>query len=181
MKKQMIRARARALEEELRKKDTTQAEFAEELSMDRKTLRAINRGELVKDDTLIKVANKLRIPVQHLQETTEPSSSKDKTDQNLLHLKTARTSDIKGLLSGAVGLKWRLLLDKIENPLSRDLILDFEKTIARWWLDLNTDAERTLSEQLERLEMGLEFACENTLKELKDRSIAILGGEYLYW
>jgi hypothetical protein len=60
------------------------------------------------------------------------------------------------------------------------LILDFEKSVNNWWNDLkNVGVEQSLSQQLERLEMGL--ACETALEELKSQSIQVLGGEYLFW
>jgi hypothetical protein len=73
-----------------------------------------------------------------------------------------KTSDIKGLLSGAVILNWRLLLDKVDSN-NRQLILDFEEKVNRWWNDLkaykNVEAmfdkmETSLLHQMERLEIA---------------------------
>jgi hypothetical protein len=97
-----------------------------------------------------------------------------------------KTSDIKGLLSGAVILNWRLLLDKVDSN-NRQLTLDFEEKVNRWWNGLkaykNVKAmfdkmETSLLHQMERLEIA--HSCEAALEELKAHSVSILGGEYLF-
>src|SRR3954468_6163805 len=101
--------------------------------MDRKTLRAINRGDSVKHSTLEKVTNKLKIPVQHLLESGHLSQRTliDKNDANSVLLRSVKATDIQAWINDRCTLKWKVLLDRIDRN-GRKLVLDFSRFIDDW-------------------------------------------------
>jgi transcriptional regulator with XRE-family HTH domain len=189
MGKQMKRAFPGALNAELTRQGRTQSELAQDLGMDRKTLRAIDRGQPVKDTTLQKIAVELRVPIDHLLKgPSEKNSKNNNAGANSILLRAVKAPEIKALLSKAVILKWKLLLDNLDSGTDTlefestdEVILKFEKVVNQWWTNLKTEVlvEESLSEQLGRLVMGSD--CETIIEKLKTRSISVLGGEYLHW
>jgi transcriptional regulator with XRE-family HTH domain len=134
MAKQMVQAVRGALDAELKKRKKTQKEFAEELSMDRKTLRAIDRGRPVKDTTLNKIAVKLRVPIDHLLEgSSDKNLRTNDASANSILLRPVRAPEIKALLSEAALVQWKLLIDTLEERYvgesTHELILEFERVV----------------------------------------------------
>jgi hypothetical protein len=183
--KQMIIAYPGALDAVMKAKGLTQTDLAQRSRVDRKTLRAINRGEHVKDTTVKAVVLGLGIPIRQLlvppaPVQTEDARSSDEVGANSVLLRVVKAHDVKLLLTGAVFLNWKLFLDRIDSE-GRDTLLNFEKLIGQWWSNLKTEgiAKESLAEQLRRLEIYNEV--EAALAGLHKLSITVLGGEYLWW
>jgi hypothetical protein len=78
---------------------TTLTALKEKVRVDRKTLRAINAGQPVKETTLQSIADRLRVPLAHLVGPSTPDERKEVLSTDLYHRReiTLRRLDATGL------------------------------------------------------------------------------------
>jgi transcriptional regulator with XRE-family HTH domain len=163
----------------------SQAELAQQIGVDTKTLRAIERGEPVKEITMKTVAFKLGVPVEHLLHdvtTDEPRRTLapaeiEQRDQVVLKRTTAVA--LKKLLSESREIVWSLDLPEIEAQ-GKEALLKFEELIKTWHFQLRTASPSdSLRAQIERLETTNEIT--HRIQKLSDSNIFVLSGRYSRW
>jgi hypothetical protein len=145
----------------------------------RKTLTKIDRGEDLKEGTLQKLANKLRVPVDHFypranglidQEDSQPEGPM------LRKLDWGRFVDLFGF---SERVHWHLNVHKAD--VETIVFLErFEIAVNDYLQDLNgPDADGNLKQQLESLKKTEKLRL--FLEEMPKHRLAILGANYLYW
>jgi hypothetical protein len=178
MAKKKVHPRPGALQELLKKREMTQWDAADHdvgTGVDRKTLRKIDRGEEVKLDTLQKVATKLRVPVSSFFEGT-PAGDEINRPSDSMHSVMLRQldapRDFLKLLDDADGVDWLPNARVVDEKAKK--VLKNLATAAQDFYELkfmtNSDSWVMAAEGLAKV-----------LKELHQRRLAVLGGNYLFW
>src|SRR5450830_1785644 len=116
----------------------------EKTGVDRKTLKLINEGAPVKETTIKKIADKLRVPIIHLlsqrqTETLQPNSdgsSRRLYELALQPLNAILLKEILEQVSLPNGIVWSLNLDDVSAELESQL-LKFESIVQEWLLLIN--------------------------------------------
>jgi transcriptional regulator with XRE-family HTH domain len=162
-------------------------ELAQKAKVDRKTAQKIDEGQPVKRETLEKVANNLRVPVEHLKARTDetvgdlaPHLEVHAASGNLL-LKKLSAAELPELLQGTGRLHWMLELPALALKLHPTLE-KLEDAIEALRASLNipfSPPYHTLRSQLSRVARLGEI--EELLKELHADRIAFFGATYLSW
>jgi len=192
MGKVMMEARPGALAEILKQQSKTQVDIADATQTSRKTIKSIISGKPVKDTTLKKVADHLRVPMEHLlpnksvtvvvapegsQIETPPTNKSE--DEVLL-----QALDGNGIMDelwfGANRLKW--LVDTRPEPAVFPHLREFEKAVSHLQSvqsNFLADPRDTLDGQLKRFEAIEEI--DRLLGVIRGSKLHVLGGSYLYW
>src|SRR5215213_5111368 len=186
MAKIMDSARPGAVKRVLTRHNLNCQEFAQKAKLDRKTIQKINEGHPVKQETLKKVADALRVPVEHLKARTDDKALGDAEVQatppwgNLL-LKRLSSAELPELLQGTGRLHWMLELPSVAPKLHSTLekIEDVVETLRVSLNDVKTCPDHTLRSHLTRI--GKRAELENLLEELHAERIAVFGATYLFW
>jgi Cro/C1-type HTH DNA-binding domain len=110
---------------------TTLTALKEKTGVDRKTLRAINAGQPVKETTLQSIADNLRVPLAHLRGPT-PDKSDDVSGVDVVGFDGCRIREIKlkqldgtalrGLAGETEHIAWFLKIDQISEELEALLL-----------------------------------------------------------
>jgi len=173
MAKKKVRPRPGTLTELLNKREMTQMDAAVG-GVDRKTLRKIDRGEEVKEDTLKNVATRLRVPVDYFLGTAEADEEINDPSAHTVMLRRLNGERLAELLKGERGVDWLLNVQVVDQK-ARKLLDELQRIAIRTFPSTFTN----LMDQLERLESVNRLSC--ILKELHECRLAVLGGDYLYW
>jgi transcriptional regulator with XRE-family HTH domain len=169
------------------RQNLTRQELAQKAKVDRKTVQKIDEGQPVKRETLEKVANALRVPVEHLKVRTDenvgdlaPHLEVHAAPGNLL-LKKLSAAELPELLQGTGRLHWMLELPAIapELPPVLEKLEDAVEGLRVSLNSVNTSPDHTLRSQLSRVGKVGEVA--GLLRELHAERIAVLGATYLFW
>jgi transcriptional regulator with XRE-family HTH domain len=182
----MDSASPRALSRVLKDRALTRQELAEKAKVDRKTVQKIDEGQPVKRETLAKVADVLRVPVDHLKAHNEanvvgPPSAEVQAAPGGLLLKKLSAAELPELLQKTARLHWRLELPVVE-PKLHPTLEKLEEIIEALRVSLNAafiSQCHTLRSQLHRVATLGEI--EALLKELHAERIAFFGATYLFW
>src|SRR5262249_10447834 len=97
---------------------TTISALKEKTSVDRKTLRAINEGQPVKMTTLQTIADRLRVPISHLQNSdTNQDAVTDLDDQQYreINLQQLDGGALRKLAGETDIILWFLNIDQISD------------------------------------------------------------------
>src|SRR6476620_10600001 len=109
MAKIKTRPRAGALSELLKAKGMTRLDAAEKTGVDRKTLARIDDGEDVKRETLLQVANKLKVTEEYFRRpTAEGTDDGDVLEPGTILLRKLDVARLDKLLEGVERLEWHL-------------------------------------------------------------------------
>jgi transcriptional regulator with XRE-family HTH domain len=173
-----------ALSDWLKKERLTLLDAAEKTSVDRKTLRKIDRGEEVKLETLQKVANGLRVPVNFFDLSATELAEQD--DHSLITLRALDTDGLSELLKKkADRINWHLNLPRVDEKV-RKLLKQFEDAVLKFYQHLNHQSYEwqqlgpfSLQTQLSGLENG--EAVDTFMRMLAEHRITVLGTDYLHW
>jgi transcriptional regulator with XRE-family HTH domain len=191
--KVMVEARPGALAEILKRQSKTQVDIADATQTSRKTIQSIINGKPVKDTTLKKVADHLRVPIEHLLPNksvpvvvspnvsqAETPATKDSEGDVLL-----QTLDGKGILEEldepflpADRIKWQV--DARLEPTAIPHLRELEKVVSHLHSRLKdlTNVDE-LDYQLRRFEAIDDI--DRLLKMIRESKLNVLGGSYLYW
>jgi transcriptional regulator with XRE-family HTH domain len=154
--------------------------------IDRKTLAKINRGEAVKEQTLLDLAKSLKVPIEYFFAPADNSArvdSKPEDPERLnLTLRKVDAERLMEMLSANDRVNWQLNVRTIGDE-TIQLLAQLETAV----IDLHGyllhgphEAEdASLKIQLDELKKNKQVAA--LLDELAKHRLAILGGEYLSW
>jgi transcriptional regulator with XRE-family HTH domain len=186
MGKQMVRAAPAVLKKLMSLRHVTQAELAQQVDIDVKTLRAILNGEEVKDVTLKKLALKFGFPVEHLMsDLATPQKVQDDSSQQFdthdtVALKRTTPALLKDILTNSNRIEWSLDLPLLSGEMKKEL-LRFEECVSNWHKQLQSEPVLlgSLRTQIERLESSTEI--HNFIEALNSKSITVFAGQYSHW
>lgn len=189
-----VKPRAGALLTAIENKALTQQDFAKKVGCSRTTLQDINKGKEIKSDTLRKIADELRIPMEHLLELKEPSEADDAQDQIVMYdfkdfgrdisLRLPRiksAEDLKKILQHTNTLIWSLNIKDITDEIEEALI-EFERRVEELKNKekyLPFDEGVSLSQLIENRKS--QFKIEDYMKNLGNKNIYIYGASYIDW
>lgn len=206
MAKIMVTPQPNVLKKFLRAEGKTSEEVADTLQMGRATLRRINDGKPVKDETLRKVADHLRKPVSYFLSERPQDASPDQSSSKLVierdfgNFTSAsillRRLDGKDLRSIARNfpIDWTLRVSKlsstaadtlraIENMLFDDQEENSDEIVITTpgdnGLMSTRSGRRSLSSLIERLERTQSF--DDLLRQLNEEGVFLLGSNFIYW
>jgi transcriptional regulator with XRE-family HTH domain len=200
MAKKMVSPQSGALQKFLSTERKTFQDVSQALSVSRTTLRAINEGKPVKDETLRKVADFLRMPVDHFLCDTgaQPEISQNEdliiqeegrsgTRASIL-LKRMSGESFCALAKNQTSIQWRLSVSKL-TPKAAEILRTIESSLLLEpedasnhcviWAPNGTLLGSQLSKLIEHIENAQTF--EKHLESLAEDGISILGASYLYW
>jgi|GEM_PF-6128444 len=197
MTKTMHAPEVGALDKIIQAKKTSRLALSQN-GVSRETLKKINNGSLTKEETLVRVADMLGVPLAHLLPTKNESHSDAvgmplTTDemikrtvgstgqtQPLTLTQMASCSEIHELNDGTwAASEWQLATWNIDIE-SVDNLKNLEMKMA-WIIFPNNDAEEdnSLTGQLNKM---LYFkVADELIKELNNKDIRIYYGVYTYW
>jgi transcriptional regulator with XRE-family HTH domain len=193
-----------ALSDWLKKQGITLSDAQEKTRVDRKTLRKIDHGEEVKEDTLRKLANGLRVPISFFdppEELAPPATEFDEDDFEWpfpviqIMLRELNADGLSSLVKRAEKIHWLLNVQLVdEKEKVRRLLERFERAVHEFHRHLNRESPEwdpkpnfegapsgpfSLRAQLSGLDKGESVA--SLMKQLSEHRITVLGGDYLDW
>jgi hypothetical protein len=159
----------------------------EKTGVDRKTLRAINEGKPVKQTTLQSIADKLHIPITHLQGSDAPDKN-EHVSSNDLRFREIKLQQLDGAALRKLALEvevderiWFLNIDQMSDELKTTL-LKLRKALDVWWEHHNigpSDERDNLEEEISYIETSTDI--DESVAELAQHKLKIFGGRYLFW
>jgi len=164
---------------------TSFSALKEKTGVDRKTLRAINTSQAVKATTLQSIADKLRIPITHLQGTNAADNNGD-VSSNASRVREVKLQQVDGaalrkLASEADEKSWFLNIDQMSDELKATL-LKLRKNLNGWWEHTNSgpwDERDNLEQEISYIETSIEI--DESVAELAQHKLKVFGGSYLFW
>jgi hypothetical protein len=168
---------------------TTLTALKEKARVDRKTLRAINTGQPVKETTLQSIANRLRVPLAHLVGPSTPDERKEVLSTDVYQRReiTLRRLDPTGLRrlagEGTGKITWLLKFDQMSEEVEA-LLTKLEKSLDGWYghmvqIDFCSEHEINLTEQIARVKTSADI--ERIVEDLAEKKLNIYGGSYVLW
>jgi hypothetical protein len=165
---------------------TTLLALQEKTHVDRKTLRAINAGQPVKQGTLQKIAVGLRIPIEHLLASNSVNknqelSGSDEPQFAEIKLQRLDSAALRKLAGEAQGISWFLDVDQIPDDLEAAL-LKLRDALNGWFHHLNvgpTDPADDLASEISHIKDSADI--DKGVEELARRKLKIFGGRYVFW
>ena len=157
MAKRKIRPHPGVLKQLLKERNMTQHEVAASGGIDRKTQAKINRGEEVKQETLQKLADKLKVPITYFD---PPASGSVGHGKSIIQFPK---DQVEGdWIDEAHG--WRLLLlRKVDLFELSEMLCAIESERIEWKLNVRTLDDETIS-LLEQFEDAVKDLCEHVNK-----------------
>jgi hypothetical protein len=157
----------------------------EKTGVDRKTLRAINAGQPVKGTTLQSIADKLRIPIEHLLNADKNevggNSIRDANQYRDIKLRQLDAAALRKLASEhGDEITWFLQMDRM--PIELELVLkELKSNLKGWCLHNNVapEEENNLDEEISYIKTSA--GIEKGVEELVRHKLKIFGGTYITW
>jgi hypothetical protein len=160
------------------------SEIARKSGVDRKTLTVIDSGLSTKPNTLKRVADGLRIPLQHL-DGSPPGPDTCKTS-SMLTLQPIDGRLLKQLLdkvSRDGDIEWLVNLDKVDDDL-QSILLNFKERMSAY-VALNKGQEewahknRSLEAQLAKIRLSEELQA--MLQTVSGHGVRLYGQSWIQW
>jgi Cro/C1-type HTH DNA-binding domain len=121
---------------------TTLSALKEKTGVDRKTLRAINAGQPVKQTTLQSIADKLRLPITHLLASNEVTKNKNEGGNNIddyqygeVKLQQLDGAALRELASETDEITWSLHIDQISAEVEA-ILVNLQDSMKHWYFHL---------------------------------------------
>jgi hypothetical protein len=169
---------------------TTLTALKEKTSVDRKTLRAINAGQPVKETTLQSIADKLRVPLAHLCGPTTDKSD-DVSGVDLVGFDGCRLREIKlkqldgtalrSLAGETDQISWSLKIDQISEELEA-LLLKLRKSLKGLFFHILTVEDPGMDDLENQIsQIKTSAGIDEMVEELAQKKMKIYGGTYVFW
>jgi hypothetical protein len=166
----------------------------EKTGVDRKTLRAINTGQPVKETTLQRIADKLRVPLAHLlgpSTLDEVENSSSLAHYHLeggayhfreIELQQLDAAALRRLVDEIVQITWFLKIDQMSESLEATL-LKLRESLLGWHHHLmgfgDPDAKDDLVDQISFVKTSADI--DKSVEQLAAQNLKIYGGTYVRW
>jgi hypothetical protein len=156
----------------------------EKTGVDRKTLRAINTGQPVKETTLQGIADKLRVPLAHLLgpgtlDEVENGSSLDTLQIREITLQRLDAGALRQLAEATDTIFWLLKIDQMSESLEATL-LKLSESLRGWWLHSNVlDEPNNLVGQISYIKTSSDI--DQSVEQLAKENLKICGATYVFW
>jgi hypothetical protein len=158
----------------------------EKTGVDRKTLRRINEGQPVKRTKLQSIADKLHVPISHLEGSDAADKSGHVSSTNVFREVKLHQLDgaaLRKLASEADDNRnWFLNIDQISHELKTTL-LKLRENLNVWWTHANlgppSDERDNLESEISFIETSVYI--DESVTELAQQKVKIFGGIYLFW
>lgn len=177
------------LSQVLKRKEMTHADAKEATGIDRKTLKRIDRGEEVKQETLQKLATKLGVPVAHFDapaaESVDVQIEDESPSTNSVMLRKLDAESIAEMLKGANRVRWQLNLHAVDTE-ARGILEQLDDAVRQFHQylriephEIDDEEADSLRFQLRRLEQTQHVS--SLLERLAHHRFLVLGADYLFW
>ena len=164
--------------------------LSEKTRVDRKTLRAINKGQPVKERTLQAIADKLRVPLEHFLgpstlDEVENSSSlapyhrvSDGYHVREIKLQQLDAAALRQLVEEADDITWLLKMDQMSESLEATL-LKLRESLQRWYAHQVAFGTDELVDQISSIKTSADI--DKSVEQLAEQNLKIYGGTYVHW
>jgi hypothetical protein len=166
----------------------TMVALKEKTGVDRKTLRAINTGQPVKETTLQTIADKLRVPLAHLLgpstlDEVKNSSSLDSCQFREIKSQQLDAAALRRLAFQTDEITWLLKIDQMSESLEATL-LKLRDSLREWFrhllgIEFEPDAQDNLVDQISSIKMSADI--DKSVEQLAKQNLKIYGGTYVFW
>lgn len=164
---------------------TTLSALKEKTSVDRKTLRAINAGQPVKETTLQSIADGLRVPLAHLHGSTIPDNASAVAPDGFREIKLEQldATALRRIAGETNELNWFLKIDQVSEELET-LLLKLRNSLQGWFaheygITSDPEAKDNLAEQIDYIKTSVDI--DETVEALTRRKLKIFGATYVVW
>ena len=200
MAKTKVRPQPGVLYGLLKKKGITTEEAArpDRTGIDRKTLAKIQRGEEVKQQTLEKLANGLRVPLSFFLDTpsvklTDPPAIElieedGEWTRALITLRELDTDSLSALLEKTEKIEWHLSRLQLIDEKVHGLVEQFGQAMQQLHLHLNPPEHLLGDEEVDPFSLGAQLfdlkkkrAVASLREQLAEHRISVLSGDFIQW
>jgi hypothetical protein len=167
---------------------TTLTALKEKTGVDRKTLRAINTGQPVKETTLQSIADRLRVPLAHIVGTGTPDHGKEAVSADVyqrreIKLRRLDATGLRRLADQTGRITWLLKIDQIPEEVEA-LLTKLEQSLEGWFVHsaqiaFASDHQISLTDQIARVKTSAHI--DRIVEELAQKKLNIYGGSYVRW
>jgi hypothetical protein len=172
-----------------RKGIATLSALKEKTGADRKTLRAINEGRQVKRTKLQSIADKLRLPIEHLLNANKSEVAGTKTHEiqyREVKLQQLDAAALRKILDETWYITWFLNVDQISDEIE-EALLELRASLNRFFehemeWDFNWDdtgPEDNLIDQISHIKASSDI--NKSVEALARHKLKIYGGTYIAW
>jgi hypothetical protein len=167
---------------------TSFSALKEKTGVDRKTLRAINTSRPVKATTLQSIADRLRVPISHLQNSdTNQDAATDLDDQQYREINLQQLDGValRKLASETDIIIWFLNIDQISGELEATL-LKLRASLHGWYehihpVDVEDPEYQNDNLKGEISHIKTSAGIDKSIEELARYKLKVFGGTYLAW
>lgn len=176
---------------------TTQTDLKEKTGVDRKTLRAINAGQPVKETTLQAIANRLRVPLAHLLGPNVVDKREDVSGGDAawaradyiapgycdINLKRLDATALRRFASETDEITWFLKIDQMSEELEA-LLLRLRENLRGWFnhllgIEFGPEEQDNLRDQISSIKRSADI--DKCVEELAQHNLKISGSTYVAW
>jgi Cro/C1-type HTH DNA-binding domain len=166
---------------------TTLSALKEKTGVDRKTLRAINEGQPVKTTTLQSIADRLRVPISHLQGSNAVGKSEgapsgvNNYQYREIKLQQLDGAALRKLAGEHNEITWFLSMDRMYQELENTL-LNLRENLRGWYAHNHVypgDNQDNLDAEISHIKWSA--VIDDGIEELAQHKMKIFGGTYVAW
>jgi hypothetical protein len=148
-------------------------------------LRAIDAGKPVKETTLERIANKLRVPLPHLLGSTTPDNVSAAAADGFREIKLQQldATALRRIAGETDDLNWFLKVDQVSEELEA-LLVKLRNSLRGWYahevgMTSDPEARDNLAEQIDYIKTSVDI--DKTVEALAKLKLKIFGATYVVW